>query len=191
MLYLLVFAGFFGKRVVAVIALVEMPLDASLMQVPGRRRRRHRAPRPIAPVRRRRLRGRGDVDGRGRRLVRWRRRYGLRMRRSRAAAGHYHAPKVDGGRIAVSGQVIVGPGVRVRGGGPQVVMVMVVRHFDGFRGRREKKKSKIKKNQKKKKSINSQLCRRTSRVQRRPTSGVRAGATGHVRRVDPRLRFYL
>jgi len=55
---------------------------------------------------------------------------------SRAApAGYNHTPQVDGGRVTVA-QVIVGPGVRVRDGssgcdGPQVMVVIVVSHFDG------------------------------------------------------------
>lgn len=127
----LVFAGLFGKCVVAIVAFVEMPFDALLVvMVPGDRRRGHRAPRPVTgPVRV------ADVHrGRRCRLV-WR--YGVRPR-DRAPAWHHHAPQVDGGRVAVAQVVVVVPGVRVRGsggrgggGGPQIMMV-VVSHFDGF-----------------------------------------------------------
>lgn len=126
--YLLVFAGLLGKRIVAIVALVEMPFDALLM-VPGSRRRRgHRTPRSVAP-----MGGLGGGGGRGRRLIRC---DGIRMMGRTAPAGHDHAPQVDGGRVAVA-QVIVGPRVRIRDGsgggdGPQVmVVVVVVSHFDG------------------------------------------------------------
>lgn len=66
-----------------------------------------------------------------------RRMWRQRVRRRRAPAGHHHTPQVYRGWIAVA-QIIVGPGIRVRGsgsrgGGPQIVMM--VRHgevhFDG------------------------------------------------------------
>lgn len=127
-MYLLVFAGLLGKRIVAIVALVEMSFDALLM-VPGSRRRRgHRTPRSVAP-----MGGLGGGSGRGRRLIRC---DGIRVMGRTAPAGHDHAPQVDGGRVAVA-QVIVGPRVRIRDGGggrdgPQVmVMMVVVSHFGG------------------------------------------------------------
>lgn len=107
-----------------------MPFDA-LVMVPGIRwRRGHRGPRSVAPVG-----GLGGGGGGDRWLMRC---DGLRVMSRTAPAGHYHAPQVDGGRVAVA-QVIVGPGVcGIRDGcgggcdGPQVmVVVIVVSHFDG------------------------------------------------------------
>lgn len=149
-IHLLVFAGLFGKRVVAVVALGEMmtPLRALLTVMSARRRRGHRAPRAVAAP----MRGfggrRGGHVGRWRRrrrrqlmmmrLMVWRHRVFRTAAAAAAAAGHYHAPQVDRGRIAIA-QIVVGPDVRITGGGggdrsagPQVVLVMVS-HFAGYR----------------------------------------------------------
>lgn len=124
----MVFAGFLGKCIVAIVALVEMSFDTLVMVTGSRRRRGHRTPRSVAPVR-----GLGGGGGCGRRLMRC---DGFRVVSRAAPAGHNHAPQVDCGRVTVA-QVIVGPSVRVRDGsggcdGPQVmVVVIVVSHFDG------------------------------------------------------------
>jgi len=134
--YLLVVAGFLGKCIVAIVALVEMPFDALVMVPRSRRRRGHRTPRSVAPVR-------GLGSRRGRRLMRC---DGFGVVSRAAPTGYNHAPQVDGGRVTVA-QVIVGPWVRIRNGrggcdGPQVMVVMiVVSHFDGQVQKNMKKKN--------------------------------------------------